>query len=479
MAGHEPMDSVDRAWLMMDDPTNPMVINGFWIFEEPLQYEHVLAVLEERLLTHDRFRQRVVEYRGAFRTRTYWQTDPQFDLRAHVGRIVLPSPGDTNTLNDTVARLLTVPLDLNRPLWTFTLIEGYGGGSVFFGRIHHCIGDGAALVRVLLALTDASAEGARPAPAPAAGPPPNRNPLPPPTRPTAAILPEARKRAGQLAQLLSLAARGGQVAGKFIAVLAKLALMTTDDKTAFKGEVGVGKAVAWSQGIPLDDVKFVKNTMGATVNDVLVAAMAGALRRYVVTRGDSPEGKEIRAMVPVDIRAPHDTKLTNRFALVYLPLPIGIADPIDRLFATKRNMDAIKRSPEALVTYQAIAGLGVVSDKIARSVRGYYAGKVSVVLTNVPGPSRKLYFAGKPLETIVFWVPQSGSIGVGISIFSYAGQVNVGLITDRGLAPDPDTIVAAFQEEFDSLFYLAHLRETQARRSAQPAPHGGSASNSD
>ena len=479
MAGREPMSSVDRAWLMMDDPTNPMVINGFWIFEELLQYEHVLAVLEERLLIHERFRQRVVEHRGAFRTRSYWQTDPEFDLRAHVGRITLPSPGDTNTLNDTVARLLTVPLDLNRPLWTFTLIEGYGGGSVFFGRIHHCIGDGAALVRVLIALTDESAEGARPAPAPAAGPPPNRNPLPPPTRPAAAILPQGRKRAGQRGHLLSLAARGGQIAGKFVAVLAKLTLMPTDDKTAFKGEVGVGKALAWSKGIPLDDVKFVKNTMGATVNDVLVAAMAGALRRYVETRGDNPQGKEIRAMVPVDIRAPHDTKLTNRFALVYLPLPIGIADPIDRLFETKRNMDAIKRSPEALVTYQAIAGLGVVSDKIATSVRSYYAGKVSVVLTNVPGPPRKLYFAGKPLETIVFWVPQSGSIGVGISIFSYAGQVNIGLITDRGLAPDPDTIVAAFQEEFDNLFYLAHLRETQARRSAQPAPHGGSAPHSE
>ena len=167
-------------------------------------------------------------------------------------------------------------------------------------------------------------------------------------------------------------------------------------------------------------------------------------------------------MVPVDIRGPEDTKLTNRFALVYLPLPIGVADPIDRLFETKRNMDAIKQSPEALVTYQAIAGLGVVSDKVARGVRGYYADKVSVVLTNVPGPSEKLYFAGKLLDTIVFWVPQSGSIGVGISIFSYAGQVNIGLITDRGLAPDPDTIIAAFEAEFDSLLSLARLRDTEA-----------------
>lgn len=133
-------------------------------------------------------------------------------------------------------------------------------------------------------------------------------------------------------------------------------------------------------------------------------------------------------------------------------------------------MDAIKRSPEALVTYQIIAGLGVVPDIIARRARGYFAGKVSSVLTNVPGPSQKLYFAGIPLDTIVCWVPQSGSIGVGISIFSYAGQVNIGLITDRGLVPDPDTIIAAFHTEFDKLLSLARLREAQPRRNTEPAP---------
>ena len=474
MTAREPMSSVDRAWLMMDDPTNPMVINGFWIFKEMLAYEDVLAVLEARLLIHERFRQRVVQRRGPFRTRAYWETDPQFAPRAHVGRVLLPPPGDRRTLNDTMARLLTVPLDLERPLWAFTLIQGYQGGSVFFGRIHHCIGDGAALVRVLLSLADLSAEGEWRAPD---GPPQQKLPLHPLTgaagRRGAAIPQEGGKKGGKPAALLSLAARGAGLAGRFAATLAKLALMRTDDKTAFKGDGGVGKAVAGSEGSPLDDVKFVKNRMGATVNDVLVAAMAGALRQYVEARGGDPEGKEIRAMVPVDIRGPEDTKLTNRFALVYLPLPIGIAAPVDRLYETKRHMDAIKRSPEALVTYRVIAGLGVVSDKIARRVRAYYADKVSVVLTNVPGPPQRLYFAGKALDTIVFWVPQSGSIGVGISIFSYGGQVNVGLITDRGLAPDPDTIIAAFEAEFDSLLCLARAGDGGASLTGVTARKAG------
>ena len=229
MARREPMSSVDRAWLKMDDPTNPMVINGFWVFEELLQYEHVLAVLEERLLIHERFRQRVVEYRGTLRTRSYWEIDPEFDLRAHVGRIALPPPGDKKTLNETIARLLIDPLDLNRPLWAFTLIEGYEGGSVFFGRIHHCIGDGAALVNVLLSLADESTEGARRAQPAGAGLPPKRN-FPRPltgavARPGAARLQEGRKAVGKPTHLLSLAARGGQLAGKIVAVLAKLALM--------------------------------------------------------------------------------------------------------------------------------------------------------------------------------------------------------------------------------------------------------------
>ena len=324
MARREPMSSVDRAWLMMDDPTNPMVINGFWIFKELLQYEHVLAVLEERLLIHERFRQRVVAHRGALRTRAYWKIDPEFDLHAHVGHIVLPSPGDTRTLNDTDSATAQRSLGLEpasvgvhphrrlrgrqrvfrtySPLYWRRSVTGKGaafaGGCVCGGRMARAVCSGRASRRNGVLYVPRAGGAAR------AG---------------TTILQEGGKRVRRPSDLLSLAARGGELAGKFAAVLAKLALMRTDDKTAFKGEVGVGKAVAWSEGISLDDVKFVKNTMGATVNDVLVAAMAGALRRYVEARGDNPEGKEIRAMVPVDIRGPEDTKLTNRFALVYLP----------------------------------------------------------------------------------------------------------------------------------------------------------------
>lgn len=474
MARREPMSSVDRSWLLMDRPTNRMVINGFWLFEEPVAYEQVLATLERRLLIHDRFRQRAVEPKG-ISGRAYWEFDPNFDVRAHVRHIALPAPGDKAALQELMAELIADPLDRSRPLWMFYLIDNYAGGNVIFGRIHHSIGDGAALVHVLLSLADPTAEDSWDAEA-----------VKRKRRRTGllgglakrtlgaastafglgeTLLSEGLRTLARPSHLLDLLAEGGSLAGQTAQVLAKLALMTADDKTVFKGELGVAKRVAWSEPIPLDDVKLVKNVMGATVNDVLAAALAGGLRRYMLRRGDRPEGKEVRAMVPVNVRgqeAPVD--LGNKFALVYLDLPVGIADPLDRLFEVKRRMDHIKASPEPLITYQIIAGLGRAPGEMASLIIEYFASKASAVLTNVPGPREKLYFAGKRFDTMVFWVPQSGSIGMGLSIYSYGGEVTIGVITDEGLVPDPDGIVQGFVDEFSELLALARLPEDEATR---------------
>lgn len=473
MSKREPMSSVDRSWLLMDSPTNRMVINGFFIFDEPLEHERLVQVLSDRLLIHDRFRQRVVESRGAMSTRVYWEIDPHFDLRSHIRHIALPEPGDRKTLEELMSDLLIDPLDPGRPLWEFYLIDGYQGGSVLFGRIHHCIGDGASLVQVLLSLTDSEPDTEWQAPEQGERSKRRGSFLPIPRQASrllgsaldigGTIVAESMASIADPSHLVDLAAKGGSVAGKTAGVLGKLALMPTDSKTVIKGEPGVPKAIAWSTAIDLDDVKFVKNRMGATVNDVLMAAMAGALRRYLQERGDDPDGKEIRAMVPVNIRPPEDVKLTNRFALVYIELPVGIADPMDRLFETKRRMDAIKRSPEAVITYQILAGLGIAPGEVSGAFSEYFAGKASAVLTNVPGPAEKRYFAGRRFNTMVFWVPQSGSIGMGISIFSYGGDVILGLITDRGLVPDPESIVAAYHDEFADFYRIAHLPDDELR----------------
>ena len=477
MPQSEVMSSVDRSWLMMDNPTNRMVINGFWVFDQPVEYERVLAVLQERLLVYSRFRQRITETTGPM-GKAYWETDPHFDIRAHLHHIGLPQPGDKAALQELMAELIVQPLDRSRPLWEFHLIDGYGTGNVLCGRIHHCVGDGAALVQVLLSLTDTEPDGVFDG-----GPKRRRSRGWNPLRPLLKGASKALNRAAQLGgglvsagleslgnpeQLLSALEEGGRMAGQVAGVLTKLALMPTDEKTIFQGELGVAKRVAWSDPISLDDVKLVKNVMGATVNDVLVAALTGSLRAYLLGRGEQVDGKEIRAMVPVNIRGMDaGVELGNKFALVYLALPVGVKDPMDRLFAVKKRMDEIKASPEALITYQILSGVGRTPGELATLISRYFASKASAVLTNVPGPQQKLYFAGKRFETMVFWVPQSGSIGMGLSIYSYAGEVTIGVITDEKRVPDPDKIVQGFVDEFNRLLALARLPETEeaAKRS--------------
>ncbi|MBX2998348.1 MAG: wax ester/triacylglycerol synthase family O-acyltransferase [Caldilineaceae bacterium] len=481
MARREVMSSVDRSWLLVDGPTNRMVINGLWIFDEPLDYPRLVRTLAERMLSFRRFRQRVVEPTGSL-GRAYWEDDPHFDLRGHVRRIALPAPGNRAVLEELISSMVSDPLDTSKPLWEFYLIENYNGGSAILGRIHHCIADGVALVSVMLSLTDPTPEDSWQAP-PAKERKGGWNPLRPLLRSAAktinsavgmgeALLSEGMETLSNPSHLLDLAGQGTWLAGKTAGVLGKLALMTSDDRTVFKGNLSVTKHVAWSEVIALDDVKLVKNRTGTTVNDVLVAVLTGALRRYMLSRGDDPTGKEIRAMVPVNIRPITDKiELGNQWALIYLTLPVGIEDPLDRLFEVKRRMDAIKRSPEALITYQIIAGLGLVPNEIANKIKEYFASKASAVLTNVPGPQQKLYFGGSLIDKMVFWVPQSGSIGLGLSILSYGGEVTVGVIADDHLVPDPQGIVEGYRAEFDLLHQLALLPDTEEIRPPSP-PEG-------
>lgn len=487
MPKREPMSSVDRAWLLMDRPTNRMIINGFWIFSEPVTYEDVVTTLEQRLLIHDRFRQRVVEHPTPTGIQAFWEDDPYFDIRAHVRQVALPAPGDTETLRAFITTLISDPLERERPLWRFFLIENYMGGNVLLGRIHHCIGDGAALVNVLLSLADTSPDGTWKPPRRRRRTGKKGNPITGLVRGVAktaldlmetavdlstALVSEGLETLSRPGHVLELLDQGGRITGSVAEVLAKLALMPPDSPSVFKGKLGVRKQIAWSDPIPLDDVKMIKRIMGATVNDVLVAVLTGALRSYMIARGDDPTDKEIRAMVPVNIR-PKDGPVTmgNQFALVYLSLPVGIEDPLVRLFEVKKRMDHIKASPEALITYQIISALGRVPGEMAGPIIEYFASKATAVLTNVPGPTQKLYFAGKRFDTMVFWVPQSGNIGLGLSIFSYGGDVTVGVMSDANLVPDPERIVQAYHEEFDVLLALAHLPDMveTARRHREAA----------
>jgi len=241
-----------------------------------------------------------------------------------------------------------------------------------------------------------------------------------------------------------------QSATEAASVVLKLVLKSPDTMTRFKGRLGVAKRAAWSRPIPVDEVKAVGSKVGGTVNDVLLTAVAGALRRYLLGHGDPADGVEINAMVPVNLRPPSEAdQLGNRFGLIYLALPVGTEDRAERLQLVKARMDEIKTSPQPFVTFQILNALGLAPIEVAGLAVNMFGTKATAVMTNVIGPKQPLYFAGERIRTWLGWVPQSGRMGLGVSIFSYDGQV-VGqeLRVDAGaFEVVPDVVARVFEPE--------------------------------
>jgi WS/DGAT/MGAT family acyltransferase len=229
--------------------------------------------------------------------------------------------------------------------------------------------------------------------------------------------------------------------------------------------------VAWAEPLPLDEVKAVSKAFGCTVNDVLIAAVTGALRQYMISVGDDPDDlPDIRATVPVNLRPlEHAQELGNHFGLVFLSLPLSIDSPLERLYAVNDRMNELKSSKQATVTLGFLAALGMGPSAVQKPVLDLLSKKATAVLTNVPGPQKPLYLAGAKLKEMMFWVPQNGSIGLGISILSYNNKVFFGLISDHRLLPEPSTVISRFKKEFEKLLYLGMMLPLQGRPDPQSA----------
>lgn len=456
----ESMSKVDTAWLRMDSDHNLMMILGVWTLRPRVRYEDICARFEDRLLNYHRFRQRVVEEGGGAR----W-VDHDVDIHQHVVREKLPrhkAGGAEAALQERIAELAMTPLDHARPLWQMHLVEDYDGGSALIIRIHHCIADGIALIAVTMSLMDGGA--------------------PPPKRPRREAAPDAEAwLAHHLVKPLAAAAikaldAAGDGAARSLSLLldphkgvlgsldlahgayqlvsdaAALLLMPDDTPTRLKGRPGGTKRVAWCPPLPLDEVKAIGKALNCSVNDVLLSCVSGAIGQYLQAQGDATEGVEIRAMVPVNLRSMDDAyKLGNRFGLAPLVLPVGIANPIERVYEVRRRMGALKGSTQPVLAFAVLAVAGLLIKPAQDVILNMFRSKTTAVMTNVPGPREKLTLAGSTLEEVMFWVPQSGDIGLGVSILSYGGNVQFGVMSDTRLCPDPQDIIDQFEPEFAKL----------------------------
>ncbi len=471
----ERMSTVDTAWLRMDSEGNLMMIVSVLMFDKPLDHERFRHVMQTRFLTYSRFRSRVVrDVAGGA-----WWDEQETDLDYHIVRIRLKAgnQGNKKALELLVGELSATPLDFDKPLWQMHLVDNCIGDDgttrqAVIIRIHHCIADGIALVGVLLSMFDRMPD-ARGDDSSAAAPKLDEdNPwlqlMQPLTRTTISAINMSTglwtKYLWLLAdsnELMSRLSDMGNMAGRLTMDAIKLLAMPDDTRTRLKGKPTGAKHVAWSEPLPLNDIKVIGKALGASVNDVLMASVAGAIGAYLRAKGDVvPADSDLRAMVPVNLRkAGKERKLGNAFGLVPLVLPIGIEDPVARLHEVRRRMDELKGGYQALVAMAVLGMLGATPKQMQNEIQNYFAKKATAVMSNVPGPQTPLYLAGSQLDQIMFWVPQSGDIGVGVSILSYNGGVQFGLAIDDAIASDPHEIICRFAPEFEKLVLLALMSE--------------------
>jgi WS/DGAT/MGAT family acyltransferase len=443
----EALSSIDRMWLRMEDPTHPMMITVLLIFDALIEFEQLQALFRRRLLQYSRFRQCVVQPRANGGSAA-WEDGPTLDLDHHLRQTSLPAPGDEVALRAVVSELISRQLDFTRPLWQFHLIAPYGSGCALVGRVHHCLADGPSLMHVLLSLTDTE---------------PNV-PLQVPT--AKAVLASSKPVSRSAAQLTErLVQRGintlsnplrfwslARLGTGTMMAMSKLLWRSPDPRTIFRGRLGTPKQAAWSMPIPLAEVKAVGRAVGGTVNDVMLAAATGALRRYLESHGEPVGGLTIRAGLSVNLRQPEArTSPGNQAGALLVELPVGVDTALERLQQVKRRMDRLKDSPEASVIWALLNALGNAPAPMQDALVEAYFTRDTAVVANVPGPAETVYLAGAPLSSLMFWVPALGGVGLCLSIVSYAGQVWFGAGTDEGLVPDPKQIMTGFYTEFKAL----------------------------
>jgi len=479
----ERMSRVDTAWLRMDSNRNLMMIVGVWLLRPALDHRALRRRLESKLLRYARFRQKVVQD-TIF---SYWVDDEDFDIERHVvpDKLVRKRGcSEREALQARTSELAATPLDHAHPLWQMRVFDHYEDGSAVIIRIHHCIADGIALNAVLMSIADGGTD------------------LRPPgqeheddahdgdwladavVKPLTGLVVKAIGMYGDgIAKAVQYLAHPQQplngsvelvrTGARVLRDAAALALLPDDSPTLLKGKLSGRKVVAWCEPLPLDQVKAVGKALGCTVNDVLLSCVAGSIGHYLRERGEDPTGKEIRAMVPVNLRPLEEAwQLGNRFGLAPAVLPIGIQNPVERLYAVRERMQEMKGSYQPLLAYALLAVSGVLTKPLQDALSNVFLQKTTAVMTNVPGPAKPVKICGSTMRQSIFWVPSSGNVGVGVSIVSYVGGVQFGLITDSQRCPDPQRIIESFAPEFETLLLhtlmLPWAVEASSRTGAKP-----------
>ena len=452
-SNRERMSVVDNAWLRMDSPDNLMIITGVLIFEDKLEREKLVNLISEKFQAYPKFFQKVLPSRWG----TYLEDCEEFEIENHIVSTHLQDPNSETELRELASALVSTPLNPEKPLWQIEHIEDFQQGSAIAIRLHHCYADGIALVSVMTALSDdseiklANIEENKQETKQTISPLRQSSALP--------LKNDLQKGVEKLWRFPSNLLNGLVMSGKLLLDATKVIFLNRDAHSTLKNSLTCEKQVAWAPALSLPEVKKVAKTLNCTVNDVLVACVAASIDTYLKNNDKDYVSGDLRATLPFNLRPLEKAhELGNKFGLIYLDLPTDIEDPVARVYESNRRMNQLKGTTQPLVSFLTLGALGFGPKELQRKALNFFTNKSSAVMTNVPGPKQPIYFAGAKLKKPMFWVPQSGHIGLGISIFSYNNQVEFGITADKNLIADPSLIIDQFQPEFEKIVQALKTR---------------------
>jgi len=468
------LSPLDSLFLHVEDGIAHMHIASCAVFEGPApSFPDLVELIASKLPVLPHYRQRVRFVPGQL-GRPMWVDDPHFDLAYHVRHTALPPPGSEAELNALMGRLMSVELDRRRPLWEAWMVEGLAEDRwALISKVHHCMVDGISGTDLMVLLLDRGRKHT------------------PPSADTWTPAPEPGDDAlvvGALRDLLLMPAEGLRATAS--ALRAPRAVVTSLWDSA-QGAVALGRELVpapalsiegpigphrrWAAArASLDELRQIRRVFGGTVNDVVLAVIAGAFRDLLVSRGDPVEHAVLRSLVPVSVRAAEDHTANNQVAASVVELPVNDADPLHRLEATRRQMDALKASHQAdasgamtvmaAFTAPMLFALGLRSGTTA--LRYLPQRSVNTVTTNVPGPRSPLYALGREMLEYLPFVPLSHGVRIGVSVLSYNGQVRFGVTGDYDTIPEVEWFCRRIEA---GLAQLAQLASVEAGAEVSPA----------
>ena len=474
----ERMSPLDAGFLDLEDADrhSSLAIASVAVFEGPApSYDECLAAIAGRLPLITRYRQKVHRLPLDL-GRPVWVDDPHFDLRYHLRQTALPAPGGDRQLCRLIERVMTQRLDRERPLWECWLVEGLDGGRwALLTKVHHCMVDGVSGADLYRLIFDATPE-----PSPPVEDHWEPGPEPSTLWLTADALRELALSPVQLARTLGGALRHpGDLVGQTLTTARGLAALAgalrPADVSSLSGPVGRPRRYRLVRG-SLADVKAVRRQLGGTVNDVVLAVLAGAFRELLLARGEPPSPHAVRSLVPVSVRAPGEEGIhENRVSLLLASLPVDLADPVERLAAVRAQLTALKGSREAeageavtaIARYEPFPLLSLGLRLVFRAPQR----NIVTVTTNVPGPRVPLYAMGRPVLEILPYVPIATTLRLGVAVLSYCDQLVFGVTGDRDSSPDIDVLAAGIEDGLAEL--VATARKAAAAPPAAAVPPAG------